>query len=161
MRSAMWSGWGIRPLSADHPAFNPYNYQTGAVWPHDNSLIALGLERYGYRSEALRIVRSLLAAAGSLGDQLPEVFGGFPRSEAPQPIAYPTATKPQAWAAGAPILLLQVLLGLEPDRGRETLRSAAGEIPAWAGSLRLGPVQVFGSSWSVRVEDGTVSVTPA
>ncbi|TML19807.1 MAG: amylo-alpha-1,6-glucosidase [Actinobacteria bacterium] len=161
MAEELWSGWGVRTMATGDGSYNPLTYHNGTVWPHDNSLIALGLERYGYRSEALRIVRSLLAAAGSLGDQLPEVFGGFPRSEAPQPIAYPTATKPQAWAAGAPILLLQVLLGLEPDRSRETLRSAAGEIPAWAGSLRLGPVQVFGSSWSVRVEDGTVSVTPA
>ncbi len=131
------------------------------MWPHDNSLIALGLARYGHRSEALRIVRSLPAAAGSLGHQLPEVFGGFPRSEAPQPIAYPTATKPQAWAAGIPVLLLQVLLGLAPDRDRETLRAHTREIPVWAGSLRLGPVQAFGSSWSVRVADGDVSVTPA
>ena len=161
MAEELWSGWGVRTMATGDGSYNPLTYHNGTVWPHDNSLIALGLARYGYRSEALRIVRSLLAAAGSLGYQLPEVFGGFPRSEAPQPIAYPTATKPQAWAAGAPILLLQVLLGLEPDRGRETLRSAAGEMPAWAGSMRLGPVQAFGSSWSVRVEDGTVGVTPA
>jgi glycogen debranching enzyme len=161
MAEELWSGWGVRTMATGDGTYNPLTYHNGTVWPHDNSLIAVGLARYGYRPEALRIVRSLLAAAGSLGYQLPEVFGGFPRSEAPQPIAYPTATKPQAWAAGAPILLLQVLLGLEPDRTRETLRSRAGEIPAWAGSLQLGPVQAFGSPWSVRVEDGAVSVTPA
>jgi glycogen debranching enzyme len=161
MGEELWSGWGVRTMATGDGTYNPLTYHNGTVWPHDNSLIAVGLARYGYRSEALRIVRSLLAAAGSLGYQLPEVFGGFPRSEAPQPIAYPTATKPQAWAAGAPILLLQVLLGLEPDRGRETLRSTASEIPAWAGSLRFGPVQAFGSSWSAKVDDGAVSVTPA
>jgi glycogen debranching enzyme len=161
MAEELWSGWGVRTMATGDGGYNPLTYHNGTVWPHDNSLIALGLARYGYRSEALRIVRSLLAAAGSLGYQLPEVFGGFPRSEAPQPIAYPTATKPQAWAAGAPILLLQVLLGLEPDRGRETLRSSATEMPSWAGSLRLTPVQAFGSTWAVHVDDGVVGITPA
>ena len=102
-----------------------------------------------------------MAAAGALDYQLPEVFGGFQRSEAPQPIAYPTATKPQAWAAGTSILLLQVLLGLEPDRRREVLTAQPQELPAWAGSLRLSPVQAFGSGWDVRLNDGAVSVTPA
>jgi glycogen debranching enzyme len=109
----------------------------------------------------LRIVRSLFAAAGSLDYQLPEVFGGFARSEAPRPIAYPTATKPQAWAAGAPVLLLQILLGLEPDRHRELLRSSAEDVPSWIGSLRLEPVQAFGAAWDVRLAGGAVSVTPA
>jgi glycogen debranching enzyme len=161
MGEELWSGWGVRTMATGDGGYNPLTYHNGTVWPHDNSLIALGLARYGYRSEALRIVRSLLDGAGSLGYQLPEVFGGFPRSEAPQPIAYPTATKPQAWAAGTPVLLLQVLLGLEPERERETLRAHDREIPRWAGSLRLGPVQAFGSSWSVRLEDGAVSVTAA
>ena len=160
MGDDLWSGWGVRTMSTADAAYNPLSYHNGTVWPHDNSLIAVGLARYGYRPEALRIVRSLLAAAGSLGYQLPEVFGGFPRSEAPQPIAYPTATKPQAWAAGAPILLLQILLGLAPDRQREVLRTSADEVPSWAGSLHLAPVQAFGSEWDVRLADGTVSVTP-
>ncbi len=162
MGEELWSGWGVRTMAAADAGYNPLTYHNGTVWPHDNSLIALGLARYGFRSEALRIVRSLLAAAGALDYQLPEVFGGFPRSEAPQPIAYPTATKPQAWAAGTPILLLQVLLALEPDREREVLATrAADELPAWAGSLRLSPVQAFGAGWDVRVESGVVFVTPA
>jgi glycogen debranching enzyme len=161
MGDELWSGWGVRTMATGDAGYNPLTYHNGTVWPHDNSLIALGLARYGYRPEALRIVRSLLAAAGALDYQLPEVFGGFQRSEAPQPIAYPTATKPQAWAAGAPILLLQVLLALEPDRNREVLTARLHELPAWAGSLRLSPVQAFDSQWDVRLSDGTVSVTPA
>jgi len=161
MGDELWSGWGVRTMATGDAGYNPLTYHNGTVWPHDNSLIALGLVRYGFRSEALRIVRSLLAAAGALDYQLPEVFGGFPRSEAPEPIAYPTATKPQAWAAGAPILLLQVLLALEPDRRREVLDTRAEEMPSWAGSLRLAPVQAFGSGWDVRLADGSVSVTPA
>ena len=63
MQKDMWSGWGIRTLSADHPSFNPYNYQTGAVWPHDNSLIAMGMRRYGFAAEAAAIARDISGAA--------------------------------------------------------------------------------------------------
>jgi glycogen debranching enzyme len=161
MGDELWSGWGVRTMATGDAGYNPLTYHNGTIWPHDNSLIALGLAQYGFRAEALRIVRTLFAAAAALDYQLPEVFGGFARSEAPQPIAYPTATKPQAWASGTPILLLQVLLDLTPDRQREVLRSAAGEIPSWAGSLRLGPVQGFGTGWDVRISDGAVAVTPA
>jgi glycogen debranching enzyme len=160
MGDELWSGWGVRTMATGDAGYNPLTYHNGTIWPHDNSLIALGLAHYGFRSEALRIVRSLFAAAGSLDYQLPEVFGGFTRSEAPRPIAYPTATKPQAWAAGAPVLLLQILLGLEPDRQRELLRSSADDVPSWVGSLHLAPVQAFGASWDVRLTNGTVSVTP-
>ena len=161
MGDELWSGWGVRTMGTCDAGYNPLTYHNGTVWPHDNSLIALGLQRYGFRSEALRIVRALLGAAAALDHQLPEVFGGFARSEAPQPIAYPTATKPQAWAAGSPILLLEILLGLAPDRGREVLRSSAEEMPSWAGSLRLAPVNAFGTNWDVRLADGTVSVSAA
>jgi glycogen debranching enzyme len=161
MGDELWSGWGVRTMATGDAGYNPLTYHNGTIWPHDNSLIALGLARYGFRSEALRIVRSLFSAAASLDYQLPEVFGGFARSESSQPIAYPTATKPQAWAAGAPILLLQILLGLTPDRGREVLRTTASEMPSWTGTLRLGPVQAFGSAWDVRLTDGAVAVTPA
>jgi glycogen debranching enzyme len=161
MSGELWSGWGVRTMSTRDAAYNPLTYHNGTVWPHDNSLIALGLARYGYRAEALRIVRAMFAAAASLACELPEVFGGFARSDAPEPIAYPTATKPQAWAAGAPILLLQVLLGLEPDREREVLKGYRDTMPSWAGSLLLSPVQAFGTSWAVRVADGTVSVSAA
>ena len=80
MRKDMWSGWGIRTLSADHPAFNPYNYQTGAVWPHDNSLIALGMRRYGFAAEAAAVARDISGAASHfLLNQLPELYGGLQR----------------------------------------------------------------------------------
>src|SRR6202166_461662 len=78
MGKDMWSGWGIRTLSADHPAFNPYNYQTGAVWPHDNSLIALGMRRYGFAAEAAAVARDISGAASHfLLNQLPELYAGL------------------------------------------------------------------------------------
>jgi glycogen debranching enzyme len=162
MGEGLWSGWGVRTMSSDDGGFNPLSYHNGTVWPHDNSLIAAGLGRYGRWSEAQRIVRRMLEAAAHFDYQLPEVFAGFRRADTPFPIAYPTAARPQAWAAGTPVLLLQVLLGLEPDRRRQTLLTVApDELPSWAGRLRLSGVRAFGRAWDVRLVDGKVSVEEA
>jgi glycogen debranching enzyme len=159
MGEAMWSGWGVRTMSVEEAAYNPLAYHNGTVWPHDNSLIALGLARYRRWPEAQRIVQRVLDAAGYLDHQLPEVFAGLPRSETPFPIAYPTAARPQAWAAATPIVLLQVLLGLQPARQRHALETVAPvELPSWAGSIRLSGVTCFDKRWSVRVDDGHVKV---
>lgn len=162
MGEALWSGWGVRTMSLADAGYNPLSYHNGTVWPHDNSLIAWGLARYGRWPEAQRIVQRTLTAAGHFGHQLPEVFAGLPRAETPFPIAYPTAARPQAWAAGTPVLLLRILLGLEPDRRRHVLESLApSELPSWAGSLRLWGVRAFGRQWNVSLEDGRVRVEPA
>ena len=80
MQPDMWSGWGIRTLSALHKAFNPYNYQTGAVWPHDNAIIAAGFRRYGFAAEAAAVARSISDAASHfLLNQLPELYAGLQR----------------------------------------------------------------------------------
>ena len=159
MGDAMWSGWGVRTMSTDDRGYNPLSYHNGTVWPHDNSLIASGLARYARWPEAHRIVQRMLEAAAYFDHELPEVFAGLPRAQTPFPIAYPTAARPQAWAAGTPVLLLQVLLGLQPDRRRQTLETLAPlELPSWAGSLRLSGVRVFDRSWDVHLEDGRVRV---
>ncbi len=159
MGDTMWSGWGVRTMSTEDRGYNPLSYHNGTVWPHDNSLIASGLARYARWPEAHRIVQRMLQAAAYFDFELPEVFAGLPRAQTPFPIAYPTAARPQAWAAGTPVLLLQVLLGLQPDRRRQTLETLAPlELPSWAGSLRLSGVRVFDRSWDVRVEDGRVRV---
>src|ERR1700684_4740260 len=78
MRPDMWSGWGIRTLSADHPAYNPYSYQNGSVWPHDNALIAVGFRRYGFAAEAASITRGISEAASHFQlNQLPELYAGI------------------------------------------------------------------------------------
>jgi glycogen debranching enzyme len=155
----LWSGWGVRTMSSGDVGFNPISYHNGSVWPHDNSLIAAGLAREGRRDEALQIVQRIIGVGRQFDHQLPEVFAGFRRDETSFPIAYPTAARPQAWAAGTPVLLLQVLLGLEPDRARQTLVSRVqSELPSWAGSLRLAGVQAFGRHWTVVVDQGRVRV---
>ncbi len=159
MGDALWSGWGVRTMSTDDAGFNPLSYHNGTVWPHDTSLAAWGLARAGRWTETRRIIHTLLEAASWFGWSLPEVFAGYPRSDTPFPIAYPTAARPQAWAAGTPVLLLRLLLGLEPDPARNALRTVApGALPSWAGSLSLSGVRAFGRAWDVHVEDGLVRV---
>ena len=162
MGAELWSGWGVRTMSEGDAGYNPLSYHNGTVWPHDNSLIAWGLARYGRWREAQRIVRRMIEAASHFAHQLPEVFAGFPRTETPFPIAYPTATRPQAWAAATPVLLLQVLLGLQPDHRRHTLETTAPPgLPSWAGSLRLTGVRAFDRTWNVRLDEGQVRVEEA
>jgi glycogen debranching enzyme len=160
MGEALWSGWGVRTMSTLDAGYNPLSYHNGTVWPHDNSVIAQGLARHARWPETQRIVRRMLGAAAHFSYQLPEVFAGLPRAETPFPIAYPTAARPQAWAAGTPVLLLQVLLGLEPDRRRHQLEThAPEELPSWAGrSLRLSGIRAFDRQWDVRVDRGQVTV---
>jgi glycogen debranching enzyme len=111
----LYSGWGIRTLGTREAGYNPLGYHTGSVWPHDNSLIAAGLARYGHREAADAIATSVLAAAPYFEYRLPEVFAGFPAAQTSVPVAFPTASRPQAWAAGSALLLLTVLLDLRPE----------------------------------------------
>jgi glycogen debranching enzyme len=146
-------------MSSGEVAYNPLSYHNGSVWPHDNSIVAWGLARYGRWPEAQRIARRMLNAARHFDWQLPEVFAGIPRAETPFPIAYPTAARPQAWAAGTPVLLLQILLGLQPDRARQQLDTAVeAELPSWAGTIRLTGVRAFERPWNVLLENGHVRV---
>ena len=110
----LYSGWGVRTLASSEAGYNPLGYHTGTVWPHDNSLIAAGLARYGHHDAARTIASSILAAAPYFEYRLPEVFAGFPVGLTSVPVAFPTASRPQAWAAGAPLLLLTTVLGLSP-----------------------------------------------
>jgi len=128
----LWSGWGVRTLGAREPGYNPLGYHTGTVWPHENSLIAAGLARYGHREAATTIVSAMLAAAPHFEHRLPEVFGGYPAAETSVPVAFPTASRPQAWAAGAPLLLLTTLLDLQPSDA-----ATDAEIPGVVGRVVL------------------------
>jgi glycogen debranching enzyme len=161
MGEALWSGWGVRTMSTADAGYNPLSYHNGTVWPHDNSLCAAGLARYGRWAELHRIVRRMLAASRHFDHQLPEVFAGMPRADTPFPIKYPTAARPQAWAAGTPVLLLQLLLGLQADRPRNRLLSIAPELPDWAGTIRLSGIRAFERAWEVQVENGQVAIEPA
>jgi glycogen debranching enzyme len=115
MSDELFSGWGIRTMASSEGSYNPIGYHVGTVWPHDSAFAAWGLRRYGHRAEAARICRAMLEAAELFHGRLPEAFGGYARSETHYPVEYPTACSPQAWATGAPLLLMRTLLGLESD----------------------------------------------
>jgi glycogen debranching enzyme len=114
MGTRMFSGWGVRTLAEGEARYNPIGYHVGTVWPFDNSFIAWGLRRYGFKEEAARIASGILEAAQVFDGRLPEAFGGYPRTMTKYPVHYPTACSPQAWSAGTPLLLLRTMLGLEP-----------------------------------------------
>jgi glycogen debranching enzyme len=160
MGEALWSGWGVRTMAAGEGAYNPLVYHDGTVWPHDNSLVAWGLAQSGRPDNAARILRATVEAATHFDYRLPEVFAGFAREHTAFPVVYPTASSPQAWAAATPVLLLQAVLRLVPDRAERTLRSDASSVPEWLEGLSLTGVHAFGRPWTVRVEGGAVSVEP-
>jgi glycogen debranching enzyme len=110
----LFSGWGVRTLAEGEGRYNPVGYHVGAVWPFDNSFIAWGLRRYGFKQEAAQIAAGILEAADYFDGRLPEAFGGYARPVTGYPVQYPTACSPQAWSTGAPLLFLRTMLGLEP-----------------------------------------------
>jgi glycogen debranching enzyme len=130
----LWSGWGVRTLGVCESGYNPLGYHTGTVWPHENSLIAAGLARYGHREAAATLASAMLGAAPHFEHRLPEVFGGYAAAETSVPVAFPTASRPQAWAAGAPLLLLTTLLDLRPGDA-----AVEAEVPGVMGGVVLRP----------------------
>jgi glycogen debranching enzyme len=114
LATPMFSGWGIRTVSASAARYNPMSYHNGSVWPHDNALIAMGLARYGQKDAASRVFGALFGAASYMDlRRLPELFCGFVRLARSAPTQYPVACSPQAWASATPLCLLQASLGLE------------------------------------------------
>jgi glycogen debranching enzyme len=111
----LFSGWGIRTLAQGEARYNPIGYHVGTVWPFDNSFIAWGLRRYGFKDEAACLVAGIMEAAEVFHGRLPEAFAGYERSTTRYPVQYPTACSPQAWSTGAPLLMLRAGLGLEPQ----------------------------------------------
>ena len=121
MSASSFCGWGVRTVAAGEARYNPMSYHNGSVWPHDNALLAAGFARYGFRAEAARIFEGLFVASSYIDlRRLPELFCGFPRQHTQAPTFYPVACTPHAWAAAAPIYMLQACLGLgfDPDQAR-------------------------------------------
>lgn len=146
----MWSGWGIRTLSAANPAYNPFSYQLGSVWPHDNGIIALGFKRYGFAAEAARIARDISRAASYFAShRLPELYAGVERGPGTFPVQYLGANVPQAWAAGSAFHLLQAILGLEADAPRGRLR-VDPVLPTWLPDVTLRGMRVGDAKLDLR-----------
>jgi glycogen debranching enzyme len=150
MSDGAYSGWGVRTLGGDERAFNPVGYHTGSVWPHDNAFFAVGLRYYGLDDAFLRVFEDLLDVCASFSDyRLPELFAGFSRTDYEDPVPYPVACSPQAWAAGALPWMLIAGLGIVPDALRGALRIRRPSLPRHLGRLSLE---------GLRVGDATVDL---
>jgi glycogen debranching enzyme len=149
-RPDMWSGWGIRTLSADHPAYNPFSYQLGSVWPHDNGIIAKGFKRYGFADDASRVARDIFEATSYFqGYRLPELYAGLPREPGSFPVQYVGANIPQAWAAASIFQLVQTILGLRADAPHGRLY-VDPTLPRWLSDVTLRGLKVGSSAVDIR-----------
>jgi glycogen debranching enzyme len=158
----MFSGWGVRTLSAQHPAYNPFSYHRGSVWPVEAGTIGLGLARYGCWAELHRLAEATFSAAALFeGHRLPEVLGGLPRDgDHPHPGVYPRACSPQAWSASAVVALVQALLVLRPVAPLRAIL-VDPHLPAWLSEVELQGVRVGTATFDLTVRrrrGGRVSV---
>jgi glycogen debranching enzyme len=148
----MFSGWGVRTLSADHPVYNPFSYHRGSVWPVEAGTIGLGLARYGCWPHLHRLAEGMFSAAALFDEhRLPEVLSGLPRDPAhPHPGVYPDSCSPQAWSASSVIALVQALLALRPAASLRTV-FVDPHLPEWLPDLRLEGVRVGGATVDLTV----------
>ena len=143
----LFSGWGIRTYAEGQPGYNPFGYHTGTVWPHDTSLAAAGLKRYGFQDEANRLVGHVFEAAQHFTEfRLPELFCGFDRETAPMPVPYPVACSPQAWSSGASFMFLQTMLGLRAHADRRELELLRPNLPDWLGKVTMTDLRIGDAS---------------
>ncbi|WP_144861298.1 amylo-alpha-1,6-glucosidase [Mesorhizobium sp. J18] len=152
MASTSFSGWGVRTLATTEARYNPMSYHNGSVWPHDNALIAAGLARYGFKREAARIFEGLFAASTYIDlRRLPELFCGFARQHTRGPTFYPVACAPQAWAAGAPLYMLQSCLGLGFDPSPVQITFDEPMLPEFLGDVTIRNLVLDGGSADITL----------
>ncbi|GBQ91098.1 amylo-alpha-1,6-glucosidase [Acetobacter nitrogenifigens DSM 23921 = NBRC 105050] len=152
MHRNSFCGWGIRTIPEGEARYNPMSYHNGTVWPHDNSLIAMGFARHGYRDEAVQIFEALFTAAFYTDlRRLPELYCGFTRDRSEGPVRYPVACSPQAWAAAALPAVLQAILGLRYDPGSVSVEFTRPCLPESIESLTLFNLAVGGEHLTARV----------
>ncbi|HSD82040.1 MAG TPA: glycogen debranching N-terminal domain-containing protein, partial [Solirubrobacteraceae bacterium] len=166
MGDGMFSGWGIRTLGRDEPAFNPVGYHLGTVWPHDTAIAAAGLRHYGFDEDFTAVFEALLEAASHAeGYRLPELFAGFSRTEFETPVPYPVACHPQAWAAAAIPFLLTCGLGLRADGLERRLRVRRPSLPHWVNRVEVHNLHIAGARVGLLFEraatGGPVALTDA
>ncbi|MCK4362155.1 MAG: hypothetical protein KAW13_02625 [Dehalococcoidia bacterium] len=149
----MFSGWGIRTLSSRAARYNPLGYHLGSVWHHDNSLVGIGLKRYGFEEELNELATALYDCCHGFDYyRMPELFRGAPRSAYNLPVRYPVACRPQAWAAGNFPLLIQAILGLAPNALKNELSIVRPRLPQWLEEVEVRGLRVGGSSVDLLYE---------
>ncbi len=154
----LFCGWGVRTLAGSMGAYNPMSYHNGSVWPHDNALAIAGLMRYGFVDEAHALLRGVLAALESFHGRLPELFSGFSREEFSEPVAYPTACAPQAWASAGLFTMLRAILRLDPGLDSGVVHCAPA-LPPEITRLELDRVPLGGGRLRITIEHGDVEIS--
>lgn len=156
----MYSGWGIRTLSSNELRYNPLGYHIGTVWPHDNSIIAMGLHKYGLYDRLSELFTGMYDAASVFPlYRLPELFSGFERGKYNIPVKYPVACSPQAWSAGTVPYMLIAALGLTPDALDKRLMVVKPHLPPWLNKIKITDLRVGKASVNIefrREESGTL-----
>ncbi|HZR44013.1 MAG TPA: glycogen debranching N-terminal domain-containing protein [Ktedonobacteraceae bacterium] len=153
MREDMYSGWGLRTLSAHAKRYNPMSYHNGSVWPHDTALVGAGFSRYGGKSEAAQLLKGMFEASLYFeGARLPELHCGFAQRHGYGPTRYPVACSPQGWAAGAPFMLINGLLGFQPSAEEQRLTLHASTLPDWLYTLEIDGLYVGSRRVHLRFE---------
>jgi len=148
------SGFGLRTLTSRAAGYSPLSYHCGAVWPHDTAIAVTGLARDGFGAEAARLFQGLVRAASAFDFRLPELYAGDDGRDVEAPRPYPTACRPQAWAAAAPVAGLAALLGLRVDAADGTLTAAPVLPRSWL-PLRVDGLRIGRRRWALVVdEDG-------
>ncbi|MBF2063604.1 MAG: amylo-alpha-1,6-glucosidase [Calothrix sp. C42_A2020_038] len=146
----MWSGWGIRTLSKKNPAYNPHSYHLGSIWPHDNSIIAMGFKRYGYVKEVAQVASGIFDASKFFASyRLPEVYAGLDREPGAFPVPYIQANVPQAWAASSVFHLLQAMLGLQASAPNNQL-FVDPYLPDWLSNITLRQLEIGKSCVDIK-----------
>jgi glycogen debranching enzyme len=158
MAPDMWSGWGIRTLSSDHPGYNPYSYHLGSVWPHDNATIAGGFRRYGRVEEAQRVAEGMFAAAARFESfRLPELFAGLPREAGGFPVQYLGANVPQAWAAASIFRFVAILCGIHAVGSARKIY-VNPNLPDWLSPITLRNLRAGKGSADLRMDRDRLEV---
>jgi glycogen debranching enzyme len=147
------SGWGLRTLSSAMAGYNPVSYHTGSVWPHDTAIACEGMRRYGFTDQALRLAGSLIDALALFDLRLPELYGGHTRGASDAPIPYPTACRPQAWAAGVALSLEMTFLDIVPRLGEGRI-AISPALPVGIDVLTVADIPFPTGRLSIKVEQG-------
>jgi glycogen debranching enzyme len=163
MSSRFSSGWGIRTLAEKEPRYNPMSYHNGSIWPHDTSICAAGISRYGGRANVVQILSDVFETANQFGMRVPELLCGFPRVAGQGPAPYPVACQPQAWSSASVFLLLQACLGVQVDGERREVNVTRPLLPIGVESLSIRGLPVASATIDLnfqRIGDEVV-VVPA
>ena len=159
MEADFFSGWGVRTVAVGESRYNPMSYHNGTVWPHDCSIVAAGLGRYGKKEQAGRILTGLFDAACRFPEfRIPELLCGFPRRAGEGPVCFPSACTPQAWASGAVFLTLQACLGLEIDAANKLVSVTKPHLPAWLDHVSVKGLSIAGGRASLLFRRSGTSI---